>query len=75
MAAEIQAQAEALLRAEVSKNGVGHRLDLAMLLLDKGTPADAKEALELAGADVTNRKSATSLNVAGARLCRHKPIR
>jgi len=63
LANEIQTQAESFIRPELSKNGYGHRLDLAAILLDRGHPEDIQEAVKLATEDVQNRHSALALDV------------
>ena len=62
-AQEIEGEAEVLLRDELKRSGWGHRIDLAILLLDRGRPADVQEAETLAAADVENRPGALSLGV------------
>ena len=63
LAEEIQAQSELLLRAEIAKNGIGHRLDLATVLLDRGRPQDIREGLKLAIEDVANRHNVLPLGI------------
>lgn len=63
LAIEIQNQAEKLIRDEVNKNGYGHRLDLATILLDRGQPKDISEALKLAEEEVKNRQGVLVLKV------------
>jgi hypothetical protein len=46
-----RAHAERLLRADLARHGVGHRLELAELLVDRGTPAGVAEAMALARAE------------------------
>jgi hypothetical protein len=43
-----RAHAERLLRADLAGHGVGHRLELVELLVDRGTPAGIAEAIALA---------------------------
>ena len=74
LAEEIQSQAELLLRADIAKNGIGHRLDLAMLLLDRGRANDLKEALTLASEDYKNRASALPLGVLAEAQLRSKDL-
>ncbi len=62
-ALQIQTQAEILIRMELDKNGFGHRLDLVSLLLDRGQPNDAKEALQLAEEESKVRRSPVALSV------------
>lgn len=63
LAQEIQNQAELLLRDEVEKNGYGHRLDLAAVLLDRGLPSDLQQSLQLAEDEVKVRQSSQALVV------------
>ncbi len=51
-------QVEQLLRRDLADNGLGHQLELAELLLDRGTPADLAEAVKLATQEVERRPSA-----------------
>jgi tetratricopeptide (TPR) repeat protein len=53
-----RAHAERLLRADLARYGVGHRLELAELLVDRGTPAGVAEALALARAEHALRATA-----------------
>ena len=50
-------QALRLVRTELRENGLGHRLDLIEILVDRGTPADITEAIPLAAAEVLSRPS------------------
>lgn len=56
-ATSTRTQVERLVRTELRDNGLGHRLDLVEILVDRGTPADITEAIELAAAEVTARPS------------------
>ncbi len=50
-------QVERLVRSELRDNGLGHRLELVEILVDRGTPPDIKEATDLAAAEVLARPS------------------
>lgn len=54
-------QIELLVRAELRDTGMGHRLDLVETLVDRGTPADLREAVTLARQEVALRPSAETL--------------
>ena len=54
----LRAQVERLVRAELEKNGLGHRLDLVEILVDRGRPADLDEAITLGKQEVERRPSA-----------------
>lgn len=53
----LRGQVEKLVRAELGAGGLGHRLDLAEVLLDRGGPADLAEAVTLAREEVERRGS------------------
>ncbi len=53
-----RAQVEQLVRRDLAENGLGHQLDLVEILVDRGTPADLKEAVTLAQQEVERRPSA-----------------
>lgn len=55
---QLRAQVEKLVRPELGEGGLGHRLDLAEVLIDRGAPADLTEAATLAREEVTRRPSA-----------------
>lgn len=57
-ATSTRTQVERLVRADLRENGLGHRLDLVEILVDRGAAADVKEAIELAAAEVLARPSA-----------------
>lgn len=57
-ATSTRTQVERLVRAELRENGLGHRLDLVEVLVDRGTPDDLREAVTLAAAEVLARPSA-----------------
>lgn len=57
-AADLEAQAEALMRKELGEKTYGHRLDLAELLLDRARPADIAEAVALTESELSLRQSA-----------------
>lgn len=48
---------EKLVRPELTEGGVGHRLDLAEVLIDRGTPAALAEAVSLTTEEVARRPS------------------
>ena len=54
----LRGQVEKLVRPELSEGGLGHRLDLAEVLIDRGAPADLDEAMALAREEVSRRPSA-----------------
>lgn len=49
---------EKLVRSELANHGLGHRLELVELLIDRGDPAAIEEALALSRAEVEARPSA-----------------
>ncbi len=53
----LRAQVEALVRGELGEGGMGHRLDLAEVLIDRGQPAQLAEAVALAREEVSRRRS------------------
>jgi tetratricopeptide (TPR) repeat protein len=55
---QLRAQVEKLVRPELGEGGVGHRLELAEVLIDRGAPADLTEASGLAREEVARRPSA-----------------
>lgn len=57
-ATSTRAQVERLVRAELREHGLGHRLDLVEILVDRGRPADLVEAIALAREEVAERPSA-----------------
>jgi tetratricopeptide (TPR) repeat protein len=54
----LRAQVEKLVRPELTEGGLGHRLELAEVLIDRGAPADLTEAAALAREEVLRRPSA-----------------
>jgi Tfp pilus assembly protein PilF len=50
-------QVERLVRGELGAGGLGHRLDLAEVLVDRGRPTDLAEAVALARDEVARRAS------------------
>jgi Tfp pilus assembly protein PilF len=54
----LRVQVERLVRGELEKNGLGHRLDLVEILVDRGRPADLDEAIALGKEEVGRRPSA-----------------
>jgi tetratricopeptide (TPR) repeat protein len=74
--------AERLLRADLATHGVGHRLELAELLIDRGQPAGVAEAVSLARAELARRATAETrfqlaraLAAAGARAAALAEVR
>lgn len=70
----LRAQVEAIVRGELGEGGLGHRLDLVEVLLDRGQHAQLAEAVNLAREEVRRRGSfearfqlARALHRAGAR--------
>lgn len=64
-ATQLQAKAEALLRQTVTGDNdrsLGHRRDLASILLERGQPQDIAEALTLMRAEVNIRQDADTLD-------------
>ncbi len=57
-ATSTRAQVEKLVRGELRDNGLGHRLDLVEILVDRGAPGDVTEAISLARDEVLARPSA-----------------
>jgi Tfp pilus assembly protein PilF len=57
-ARELRIQAERLLRRELEEDGLGHRLELVELLIDRGGAEHLEEAVKLANAELTQRSSA-----------------
>jgi tetratricopeptide (TPR) repeat protein len=57
-AAAVRAQVESIVRAELGEGGLGHRLDLAEVLIDRGNTLALTEAITLAREEVANRPSA-----------------
>ncbi len=57
-ATSTRTQVERLVRGELRDNGVGHRLELVEILVDRGGTSEIKEAIELATAEVLARPSA-----------------
>jgi len=55
---QLRTQVEKLVRPELKDGGLGHRLDLAEVLIDRGTPADLDDAVALAREEVARRPSA-----------------
>src|SRR5579859_15800 len=55
--------AEKLLRLQLLEGRTGHRMELARILLMRGDPADAPEALSLMQAEVAKRRSAEALGL------------
>jgi tetratricopeptide (TPR) repeat protein len=53
----LRAQVEAIVRGELGEGGLGHRLDLAEVLVDRGRAAELPEAVALAREEVSRRGS------------------
>ncbi|HET7501247.1 MAG TPA: hypothetical protein VFK02_09605 [Kofleriaceae bacterium] len=53
----LRTQVEAIVRGELAEGGLGHRLDLAEVLVDRGRPTDLAEAVALAREEVARRQS------------------
>lgn len=56
-AGALRDQVEHIVRGELGEGGLGHRLDLAEVLIDRGRPADRAEAVALAREEVARRGS------------------
>jgi tetratricopeptide (TPR) repeat protein len=63
---ELQNQAEARLREDLV--GFGHQGELALLLLERGNPGGAKEALSLMLKEVGNRRDPETLSILASAL-------
>jgi len=57
LAGALRDQVEHVVRGELGAGGLGHRLDLAEVLTDRGRPADLAEAVALAREEVARRGS------------------
>lgn len=64
-------QAEARLRKDVAQGAFGHRRELAHLLLERGRPGDAEEALRLIKVEVEARRDAETLSILAWALSRN----
>jgi len=53
----LRTQVEAIVRGELGEGGLGHRLDLAEVLIDRGRPAEVAEAVALARQETLRRGS------------------
>ena len=53
----LRTQVESIVRGELGEGGLGHRLDLAEVLVDRGRAAELPEAVALARQEVTRRGS------------------
>jgi tetratricopeptide (TPR) repeat protein len=53
----LRTQVEAIVRGELGEGGLGHRLDLAEVLIDRGSAGDLPEAVALAREEVARRGS------------------
>lgn len=70
----LRAQVETIVRGELGEGGLGHRLDLAEVLVDRGRGSELLEAVALAREEVARRQSfearfqlARALSCSGAR--------
>ncbi len=69
--AEAQWQsAETALRQQIDKNALGHRRDLAHLLLERGREKDVPEAIALMQTETQNRRDAETLHMLAWALSR-----
>jgi tetratricopeptide (TPR) repeat protein len=57
-ATSTRAQAEKFVRADLAEHGVGHKLELVEILVDRGEQADITEAITLAREELVHRPSA-----------------
>ena len=57
-ATSTRAQVEKLVRADLAEHGVGHKLDLVEMLIDRGTAEDLAEAVVLGREELAHRPSA-----------------
>ncbi|MGB3299582.1 MAG: tetratricopeptide repeat protein [Phormidesmis sp.] len=62
--------AETALRSQIDQNALGHRRDLAHLLLERGRDADVSEAIALMQAETQNRRDAETLDILAWALLR-----
>ncbi|MGQ0548212.1 MAG: tetratricopeptide repeat protein [Armatimonadota bacterium] len=62
-ASDLWDQAETRLRRDVAQGTFGHRRELAHLLLERGRPGNAEEALTLMRAEVRTRRDAETLSI------------
>lgn len=58
------------MRQHVDENTLGHRRDLAHLLLERGNPADVPEAITLMQAEARTRRDAVTLQLLAWALSR-----
>ncbi len=56
-------QAETVLRSQIDRNALGHRRDLAHLLLERGRNQDISEAIALMQTETQNRRDAETLDL------------
>src|SRR5262249_58594383 len=56
-AGALRSQVESIVRGELGDGGLGHRLDLAEVLIDRGRPSELPEAIALAREEVARRGS------------------
>ena len=62
--------AEAALRSQIDQNALGHRRDLAHLLLERGQDQDVSEAIALMQTETQNRRDAETLDLLAWALLR-----
>ncbi|MGF1568177.1 MAG: tetratricopeptide repeat protein [Nodosilinea sp.] len=55
--------AETALRQQIDENGLGHRRDLAQVLLERGNPEDVPEAVALMAAEAAQRRDPKTLDL------------
>ena len=67
-------QAESRLRRDVAQGGFGHRRELAHLLLERGRPGHAEEALRLMHAEVVIRRDAETMSILAWALLRNSQL-
>ena len=62
--------AESVLRSQIDQKALGHRRDLAHLLLERGQDQDVNEAIALMKTEVQNRRDAETLDILAWALLR-----
>lgn len=63
-------EAETVLRQQIDQNALGHRRDLAHLLLERGRDRDVPEAIALMQTETQNRRDAETLDILAWALSR-----
>ena len=63
-------EAETVLRQQIDQNALGHRRDLAHLLLERGRDRDVSEAIALMQTETQNRRDAETLDILAWALSR-----